>query len=458
MHTLIAVPRNACVIRYRLDHRLGWLRFVAATADSYLYAGVIFLVVSAAFGRGGADRYFLIVLGIIGLRWTLSCLATADTMAPLTMLMAREAPAPKLHALVYVVAPPTFVFLGSLVGFVIVTQLFGSGENSIAGLIWFPLLFVFHLSLNVAAVLAVGEAFRRGWLTSTAPVLIAATLVWFVSPVMYRFDDLDSVGVALLTTWSPGSHLIAAYHNGFWFGQSPSLEVLPAAAAGAALVAFALLLLPLRRSDRGSVADIPQVAGPLTLVVDPESMLGAEAERNAVAAGWSVHHPLRGTPRGMTGQDWTRLVHALRHPRQGGGSHDFERRIEAATSIGDLFRRAMTLYPEAVADRLACALALDRVPDRALLLVRLFDALPRDQVTERWNWLAGRCSDAGRIAVVSNRLLLPGDTAPGAFVLLRPGAPTAAGAIADGLPAAYAAYLEAASRGSAAPGQSVKSS
>jgi hypothetical protein len=187
-------------------------------------------------------------------------------------------------------------------------------------------------------------------------------------------------------------------------------------------------------------------------------MLGAEAERNAVAAGWSVHHPLRGTPRGMTGQDWTRLVHALRHPRQGGGSHDFERRIEAATSIGDLFRRAMTLYPEAVADRLACALALDRVPDRALLLVRLFDALPRDQVTERWNWLAGRCSDAGRIAVVSNRLLLPGDTAPGAFVLLRPGAPTAAGAIADGLPAAYAAYLEAASRGSAAPGQSVKSS
>ena len=459
MQTLIAVARSACVIRYRLDHSLGWLRIMAATADAYLYAATIFLVVSGAFGRGGSDRYFLIALGIIGLRWTLSCLAAADTLAPLAALMAREVGAARLHALVYILAPSTLVYLGSLAGFVVVTQVFGGGENSITGLVWFPALFAMHLLFNAAAALAVSEAFRRGWLTSSAPVLTLATIVWFVSPVMYQFTDLDSASVVLLTTWSPASHVIAAYHNSFWFGQPFSLEVLPLAAGGAALVVFALLLWPLHR--RGAVAgpELPDLPGRLTLVADPDATLGEGADRAGRAAGWTVHRPLRGLPRGLTGQDWVRLVHALRRPRQPGDHAAFARRVEAATDIGDLYRRAMTLYPEAAADRLACALALDEdCRDRPILLIGLLDAVPRHQVAGRWAWLDARTGDAGRVAVVTSRLLLPGDAAAGGFVLLRSDGPPATGTIAEDLPAAYADYLELASHARVADDQSKKSS
>ncbi|CAN0461905.1 unnamed protein product, partial [Discosporangium mesarthrocarpum] len=301
-----------------------------------------------------------ITLGIIGLRWTLSCLATADMVAPLGRLMAGEVRAAPLYALVYVMAPPTLVWLGSLVAFVIVTQVAGSGENGVAGLVWLPLLLFVHLAVNAAAVMLVGEAFRRGWLSSATPVLLAAIAVWFVSPVMYRFDDLGLAATALLTRWSPGSHLIAAYHNVFWFGQPMSLEVLPAVGFAALAVTFALLLWP--RRDAGTTGDTSWFAGlpdvPRLLVIDP---VGAQADGGAAAArraGWAVQLPLRKVPRGLSGQDWVRLVRALREPRATDGFAEFSARVEAQAAIGDLYRRALLLYPDAALDRLATVLAV----------------------------------------------------------------------------------------------------
>lgn len=447
MRTLVAIARIACTIRYRIDHRFGWFRAALAMADSYLYAGLVFLVVSAAFDRGGVDRYFLIALGIIGLRWTLSCVISADTVTSLAALLAGEVRAARLHALVYVMAPPTLIYLGSLAGFVIVTQFAGSGENTIVGLPSFPVLFGVHLALNAAAVLLVGEAFRRGWLTSTVPVLLGVIAIWFVSPVMYRFDDLGLAGVSLLTRWSPGSHLIAAYHNSFWFGQPMSLEVLPAVGLAASIVAVALLFFPRTGGPAGAgKTTLPALPdAPLTLLVDPLNALGDGGLAAARTAGWAVRGPVRRVPRGMTGQDWARLVCGLSRSAEDGDFAALSADIEAQADIGDLYRRSLSLYPDSALDRLAMALAMTGRDDRPLWLVGLFDALPREQVPERWAQLDATRGGEGKVVLVTGRLLLPGDTARGDFALLGPGGAPVSGSISADLAPAYAEWLDSAS-------------
>jgi hypothetical protein len=457
MRRLISLSRAACVIRFHLDHGWGWLRVALATADAYFYASLIYLVVSVAFERGGSDRYFLITLGVISLRWTLACLAAADTVWPLAALMARESRAAHLYALIFAMAAPTLVYLGSLGGLVVLTQLPWAGENSLAGIVWYPVLFVIHLNLNIAAVLVTGLLLRRGWLTSTAPVLIAATLVWFVSPVMYRFDDLQQAGTALLTTWSPGSHIIAAYHNCFWFGQPFSLEVLPATGMIAILVSASLLLIAARRPGSDGQVPVPMPSGNLTLVIDPQQLLDADGGAAAAAVGWIVHRPIRRAPRGLSGLNWVRLCYALRRPDRDGDFPAFRQRIETGSGIGDLFGRAMTLYPEVAADRLAVAIALEDVADRRTMLFHLFDTFPRDQVPEWWARLQESCGAHGSVAVISHRLLAPGEGAAGNFLLLRRDASPVSGSIADNLSTAYAAALDI-STDSGPADQSMKSS
>jgi hypothetical protein len=441
MSTLIEVARIACAIRFRLGRGWGWLRVALATADAYFYAAVIFLVVSVAFGRGGGDRYFLIVLGLIALRWTLSCLIAGDVVTPLAALMARETVRPRLHAIVYVMAPPTLVYIASLVVFVCAAQLFGAAAISPAVLFWAPGLFVIHAVFNAAATLAVAEMWRRNWLTSNAPALIAASLVWFVSPVMYRFDDLDVAGATLLTTYSPGSHIIAAYHNTFWFGQPVSIEVLPAAALVCAVVVAVLLRTAPPHRGRPAPRLPVEPGDRLTLVVDPEETLARKGAMPAAFDGWTTHPPIRHPPRGLTGEDWVHLVFALRRIGRAGGFATFDREIEAAGEFGDLYRRAITLYPEAASDRLVAALALADAAGKRIALVGLFDTLPRDRVAADWQWLVDHGKNAAALAVVTTRLLLPGDGAAGGFVLLRGAAPPMRGSIAHDLADTYAAYL-----------------
>src|SRR3546814_4245367 len=114
-----------------------------------------------------------------------------------------------------------------------------------------------HLVWNLLLVLMVMYARLRRALQSEVPVFLVFGLLLIVSPVAYQFDDIPTTATQLLTSFNPAAHLIAAYQNALWFGQVPSLEVLPLSALlAAALSGLAAAALPWRgRSAPPAVAE-----------------------------------------------------------------------------------------------------------------------------------------------------------------------------------------------------------
>ena len=99
----------AVFARYHLSRRTGFLVLAGAVLDPFIYAGIVYFVLSTIYGLSGFDRYVLLVVGFIAFRWTLSCLLDAANFEEISARMEETLRAGKRAALVVILSPPSLV-------------------------------------------------------------------------------------------------------------------------------------------------------------------------------------------------------------------------------------------------------------------------------------------------------------------------------------------------------------
>ena len=237
----------------------GPVLLCASILDVLVYAVALSLVVETVFQLQGADRFVLMLIGLISLRWTLSCSLQASRVAHFAEICGPYYRRPILATMILSLGSPTFVFFVSavLLVFAIVLTVH-TPDATIHMLGWGLFIALIHLSWNSLLVLAVIQARRRGYLTSEVPIVLGFVLVLIISPVAYQFADIPDAASRVLTSFNPASHLLAGYQNAFWYLQDISLEVLPLSAL-LAVVTIVLLVSSVRRIPEPSV-ERPDVA------------------------------------------------------------------------------------------------------------------------------------------------------------------------------------------------------
>ncbi|MBO6783779.1 MAG: hypothetical protein JJ899_10980 [Alphaproteobacteria bacterium] len=215
--------------------------------DVLVYATVLSVVVETVFALGGADRFIPTLVGLVALRWSLSCAIQASRTTHLAHIYRSRRIDPLLATVVLAIAGPTFIFLVSislLVPALVLTVREPALLTHMLG--WGVVVAVVQFIWNIVLVLTIVHMRLRQVLLSELPIVFGFMLLLIVSPVAYQFGDIPVGASRMLTSLNPFAHLIAGYQNAFWFIRAPSLEVLPwAALAGVFLIA---VLGPLGRA------------------------------------------------------------------------------------------------------------------------------------------------------------------------------------------------------------------
>lgn len=253
--------RTAAVYRFRPTSWRGPVLLLASVVDVLVYAVAITLVMGTVFQLFGFERFATTLLGLISLRWSLSCAIQAVRVAQFVNVCRPVYDRPILATVILAMGPPTFVFVISLLLFIfglsVMSQLSIDIPHTLG---WGLFTILVQFSWNLALVLVIIHVRLRRILVSEVPVIFAFILVLILSPVAYQFSDIPQAASQVLTSLNPASHLIAAYQNSFWYLQDVSLQVLPISLVVCAGI-FALLL-SISRSEiepqDGENASLPQ--------------------------------------------------------------------------------------------------------------------------------------------------------------------------------------------------------
>jgi ABC-type polysaccharide/polyol phosphate export permease len=373
------------------------------------------------------------LIGFIAFTWTIRTMLEARRFVELRDRMAEASRHPVAFATAACLAPPTFAFLISLaVAAALAVAVLGSTAR-LSEVAWLAPTVLVHLIGNTVLLLALGAALARRWIADVAPAVIAVALVWMISPVMYRFEDIPEPANALLTTLNPASHILAAYHNALWRNEPISLRVLPAAGV-IGIVAIAWLARRAERRLQPGAAGSPRPdtrAGPHLIA----ALDGAPPALGSVR----VFSRWRGEIGGLTGEDMVALIAAAR----GQDAARAVAAIGAASEIGRLYRDSLAIYPPWALAQLAFAVAMAS-GETGLVLDGVLDEARPSYLAQAWTRLEKEAALGRRITVVTYIAMSLPWTAKGTFQAVGMGGRSRAGAIGPELEAAYAALRVAA--------------
>ena len=430
---LLSVSGAAIRVRYRPSRLAALLHAGAAIFDVLIYAAAVYLVVDSVFGRGGFERFELILIGFIAFTWTIRAMLEARNFIELRDRMGECTHHPVAFAAAACLAPTSFAFLVSLaVAIGIEIAVLGS-TGRLSHVVWLAPAVLIQLIGNAVLLLALGAALARRWIADVAPAVIAVALVWMISPVMYRFEDIPEPANALLTTLNPASHILAAYHNALWRGEPMSLKVLPAAG----IIGLALIVWLARRAGSRSESR-SRAATPADTRIGPHLIAALDSAPPALGPG-RVFGRWRGEIGALTGEDMVALVAAARGQR----SAQVAAAVGMASETGRLYRDSLSIYPPWALAQLAFSAAVASGETDLVLDGILDEARPSYQA-QAWSRLEREAALGRRITVVTYIAMSLPWTAKGTFEAVGAGGRSRAGAIGPELEAAYAALRSAA--------------
>lgn len=430
---LLSVSWAAIRVQYRPSRLGALLHAGAAIFDVLVYAAAVYFVVDSVFGRGGFERFELILIGFVAFTWTIRAMLEARNFVELRDRMGECSRHPVAFAVAACLAPPSFAFLVSLaVAVAIEVAVLGSTAR-LAQVAWLAPALLIQLIGNVGLFLGLGVMLSRRWLADVAPAVIAVALVWMISPVMYRFEDIPEPANALLTTLNPASHMLAAYHNALWRGEPMSLKVLPAAG----ILGLVLIGWLARRAGPRSDSHMRATA-PANAHIGPHLIAALDGAPTALGPG-RVFGRWRGEIGRLTGQDMVALIAAAR----GQGSAKVAAAAGLASEIGRLYRDALSIYPPWALAQLAFSAAMAS-GETDMVLDGILDEARPSYLAQAWARLEREAALGRRITVVTYVAMSLPWTAKGTFEAVGAGGRSRAGAIGPELEAAYAALRTAA--------------
>lgn len=425
--TLAAIAANACVVRYRLNRSTGILHVLAAVSDPFVYAGTVYFVLATIFGRDEAARFHLLALGFIAFRWTLSCLIQALKLRTVRDRLAEVTRYDYVGTIVAIMAPPTMAFLLSLALALGWTMAAASESRSLAALWTLPGVILVQGLWNVILVLAIDQLQRARIVLNEIMIIAFAVIVWFLSPFMYRLDEIPASASRILTSFNPVSHVIAAYQNAYWYGRVPSLNVLPA--TGLATIGGIGLMWWLNKRYRArgissAFSATPNTSPQIIIVTNGAPRL-AVVQADPKMESPRVFSRWQGRIDDYPASGMVRLILAAR----GVPFDEMQRHlgaIQEASRVGRLFHEDMALHPDWARDQLAFTCAM-LSSSRNLVFDGLLNSALPDFIASAWFDMENE-SKAGRaISVIADHPILLPATASGTFRLIGP-----AGVIKEG--------------------------
>jgi hypothetical protein len=396
---LVDVMRAAAAFRIV---PFSWRRIVllfVSVFDVLLYAGALSIVVSAIFSLGGLDRFVLMLLGLIVMRWSLGCAVQASRLSSFVGVCRPFLRYPVLSTAIIAMGYPSIVFALSWVLLVCALLITGVGDSGpITIVLWSVFAVAAQACWNFLLVLAVIYARTRRWFVSEMPIFLAFALLVIISPVIFQFRDLPFAANRILTSFNPGSHLIAAYHNAMWYGHIPSFDVLPWTML-LTVVASLVMLHPRLWAHRPAfpAGFGASEKGRETLAL--RSGLWLHDHDGEPGSGFTRYQPWRGELPWMTGRELLRLLF-----------HDRDGEMRAVRIFAGLSPRdqedvtldlPLPVFPDRIRDRLCCAAALARPGDA--FLDQLLDLMEPDDVQQLNGAARSQRADAGAALVVRAR-------------------------------------------------------
>ncbi len=430
-----SVGAAATVARYRLDAPRGVLFLLGAMFDPFVYALAVYFVLTTVFQFEELERLHILLIGFIAFRWGIAALVGANNFVGILRRMSEVSAYPFCAAITAVMAPPTFVFLISLACAYAFSLALDMPQQSFDAVGWLPFVIFVQGVWMVVLVLALAAVRGKRMGASDAPIVAAASLLWFLSPVMYTFRDIPEGASKLLTSYNPISHLLAAYQNAYWYGQSISLEILPIAA----LAGIALIVVLRRFVGDGNGVDE-------RLTFEPSRRPGIQLiyysgatrpSRPGFASGDGVgwFTPWRERFKDLKGRDLARLIVANWTDSRA----ERDARVDAVrrtSDTGRLFDDYIAIYPDRALDQLAFAVAVESA-ESAIVLDGILDTLSMEFVAAVWASIERECAKGRSITVICYRPLLPPVSVQGAFEIVAAGAAAASGEIGTALIEAY---------------------
>lgn len=356
--------------------RNGVLLFVSVF-DVLLYVAALSVVLSTIFSLGGLDRFILMFLGLMILRWSLGCAVQASRLAAFGAVCRPFLRYPILSTAILAMGYPTIVFALSWGLMVAILGATGAGDSSPARMLAWGLFAVgVQGSWNLLLVLAVIFARTRRWLVSEVPIFLGFALFLIISPVLFQFRDLPFTANQILTSFNPLSHLIAAYHNALWYGVDPSLEVLPWSLLLAIVGASAVLRFGFRSRRPALPEQIDGMHAPPETLIYRSGLWLHDGEEPAADAA-VTYRPWRGELPWMTGRELLRLLFLDRD--DAARAADVFQELSPGDGENVTLDLPLPVFPDRILDRLCCAAALAR-RDEAAILDRLLDLMEPDDI------------------------------------------------------------------------------
>ncbi|MEP4379720.1 MAG: hypothetical protein ABJ215_00745 [Alphaproteobacteria bacterium] len=378
---LVRVAGSAVAFRILPVSTRNMALLLVSVFDVLLYAGAFSVVLSTIFSLSGWDRFILMLLGLIVVRWSLGCAVQASRLAGFTEISRPFLRYPVVSTAIVAMGHPTLIFALSMGLLIPVLLLTGSGVSS-TPIIWWGLYAVgVQAFWNFLLVLLVLYMRTHRWFVSEMPVFLGFALLLIISPVFYQFPDIPLAASRILTSFNPGSHLLAAYHNALWFGRAPSLEVLPWTVAFVIIVAAAMLRMrfgqpTLLASFGESGARVETLTLRSGLWLHDHDYDHDHDHDQAPGEGLTRFRPWRGELPWMTGRELLRLLFHDRDERA--------RAVRIFTGLSPRDQEDVTLdlllpvFPDRIRDRLCCAAALAK--PGGVFLDRLLDLMEPEDI------------------------------------------------------------------------------
>ncbi len=429
-------------VRYRLSRPGSALHALAAVLDVVVYASAVYFLTAIVFRRTGFDRFELILIGFVAFSWTLRSMLEARNFGELHERMAEYARAPVAAVTGACLGPPVVTFLAALAVAVAIELFALDSLARLAQAAWLVPTVAIQGIWNAVLVLGLAVALQRRWLASVTPAVVLVGVVWLMSPILYRFEDIPAPANPILTTVNPASHILAAYHNALWREAPMSLTVLPAAGLVGLACVIALGRIVGRGRRRASLADLSGPAGlpHLVAVLDGVGLAPARAPDRAPARAFGCW---RGRLGGYRGDDLVSVLVAMRGVRAHRAADQIDR-IGATSGIGRLFTDSLSIYPPWALSQLAFAAAIEG-PDRRIVLDGILDDVRPTFLAEAWARLEREAAGGREVTVLSYTALSLPWSAKGTFEAFGRDGQRRAGALGPELDAAYDALRSPAS-------------
>jgi hypothetical protein len=386
---LIDVMRAASSFRIVPSSWRKTVLLLVSVFDVLLYAAVLSIVLSAIFSLGGLDRFILMLLGLIVMRWSLGCAVQASRLSGFVGVCRPFLRFPALSTAIIAMGYPTIVFALSWGFLVCALLIMGVGDSDpVKILFWSVFAVGVQASWNFFLVLAIIYARTRRWFVSEVPIFLGFAMFLIISPVIFQFRDLPFTANRILTSFNPGSHLIAAYHNAMWYGRLPSFDVLPWTVLLVVVVSIAVLhprLWP-RRPALPASFGMTEIGRETLALRSGLWLLDHDANPGE---GLTRFQPWRGELPWMSGRELLRL---LFHDRD-----DEARAVRIFTGLSPRDQEKVTLdlplrvLPDRIRDRLCCAAVLAK-PGGAFL-DQLLDLMEPGEVQELNRAIRGQRAD-----------------------------------------------------------------